>query len=106
MKIVFDKCVPRPLRGELPGHEILTAEEMNWGELENGDLIRAAEQQFEAIITSDQQWKYQQNLAVRKLAILVLPTNRWVIVRKLASKVRAALDKVRPGDYIEIKFEE
>ena len=60
MKIVFDKCVPRPLRGQLPGHEILTAEEMGWGELENGDLIRAAEQQFEAIVTSDQQWKYRQ----------------------------------------------
>ena len=103
MKIVFDKCVPRPLHGQLPGHEILTAEEMGWGELENGDLIRAAEQQFEAIVTSDQQWKYQQNLAGRKLAILVLPTNRWVVVRKLAPKIRAALTTLRPGDYIEIE---
>jgi hypothetical protein len=105
MKVVFDKCVPRPLRGQLPGHEILTAAEMGWGELENGNLIRAAEEQFEAIITSDQQWKYQQNLSGRKLAILVLPTNRWVIVRELAPKIRDALDKIRPGDYVEIEFE-
>ena len=54
MKIVFDKCVPRPLRRHLPGHEIRTAEEMGWGTLVNGDLIHAAEQEFEAIITSDQ----------------------------------------------------
>jgi hypothetical protein len=98
MKIIFDKCVPRPLRGQLSGHEILTAAEMGWDELENGNLIRAAEEQFEAIVTSDQQWKYQQNLSGRKLAIVVLPTNRWVIVRELAPKIRDALDKIRPGD--------
>jgi hypothetical protein len=105
MKVVFDKCVPRPLRGQLPGHEILTAAEMGWGELENGNLIRAAEEQFEAIITSDRQWKYQQNLSGRKLAILVLPTNRWVIVRELAPKIRDALATLRPGDYIEIELD-
>jgi predicted nuclease of predicted toxin-antitoxin system len=104
MKIIFDKCVPRPLRKQLPDHEIRTAEELGWGELENGDLIRAAEQQFEAIITSDQQWKYQQNLSDRKLAILVLPTNYLPDVLELAPKIRTALDKIQPGDYIEIKF--
>ena len=105
MKIVFDKCVPRPLRGQLPGHEILTAEEMGWGELENGDLIRAAERQFDAIITSDQQWEYQQNLSARKLAIVVLPTNYLPAVLKLVPKIRVALEKLRPGDYVEIEFE-
>jgi hypothetical protein len=34
-----------------------------------------------------------------------LPTNRWVIVRELAPKIRDALDKIRPGDYVEIEFE-
>ncbi len=105
MKIVFDKCVPRPLRKELPGHDISTAEQMGWGELENGNLIRAAEEQFEAIVTSDQQWKYQQNLVGRKIAILVLPTNRWLIISRLAPKIRAALETIRPGDYVEVKFE-
>jgi hypothetical protein len=105
MKIIFDKCVPRPLRKQLPGHEILTAEEMGWDELENGDLIHAAEQQFEVIVTSDQQWKYQQNLTGRKLAILVLPTNYLPAVLELVPQIRAALDKIRPNDYIEIKFE-
>lgn len=105
MKVVFDKCVPRPLRRHLPGHEISTAEEMGWGILENGDLIRAAEQQFEAIITSDQQWKYQQNLSGRKLAILVLPTNYLPAVLGLAPKIRAALAMLRPGDYIEIELD-
>lgn len=103
MKIVFDKCVPRPLRRHLPGHEIRTAEEMGWGTLVNGDLIAAAEQQFEVIITSDQQWKYQQNLTGRKIAIVVLPTNFMPAVLELAPKIRAALTTIKPGDYLEIK---
>ena len=103
MKIVFDKCVPQPLRRHLPGHEIRTAEEMGWSTLENGDLIAAAEQQFEAIITSDRQWKYQQNLSGRKLTILVLPTNYLPAVLELAPKIRAALATIKPGEYLEIE---
>ena len=43
MNVLFDGCVPRPLRRFLAGHRIQTASEAGWGELENGDLIRAAE---------------------------------------------------------------
>ena len=103
MKIVFDKCVPRPLRRELPGHEIQLADDLGWGELKNGDLIRAAEAQFEVILTSDQQWKYQQNLSGRRLAIVVLPTNNLPAVLRLAPKVIEALAKIQPGDFIEIE---
>ncbi|HUZ08061.1 MAG TPA: hypothetical protein VMV89_11300 [Candidatus Paceibacterota bacterium] len=42
---------------------------------------------------------------MKKLAILVLPTNRRVIVRELAPKIRDSLDKIRPGDHVEIEFE-
>jgi hypothetical protein len=43
MKVLFDVNMPCPLRRELPGHEIVTAQSMGWNELENGDLIAAAE---------------------------------------------------------------
>jgi hypothetical protein len=43
MKILFDVNMPRPLRGALPGHEILTAQSQGWAGLKNGDLIAAAE---------------------------------------------------------------
>jgi hypothetical protein len=43
MKVLFDVNTPRPLRQELPGHEVITAQAMGWGELENGDLSDAAE---------------------------------------------------------------
>ncbi len=75
MKVLLDACVPRPLRKFLTDHSVHTAQEMGWGQLKNGALLREAEIQFEAFITTDQNLKYQQSLAGRKLAIIVLPTN-------------------------------
>ncbi|HXI71070.1 MAG TPA: hypothetical protein VNN22_12010 [Verrucomicrobiae bacterium] len=77
MKVLLDACVPRPLRKFLPDHIVQTAQEMGWGQLKNGALLQAAEPEFAAFLTSDNNLKYQQNIAGRKLAIRVLPTNDW-----------------------------
>jgi hypothetical protein len=50
---------------------------MAWSALDNGALIAAAEMHFDALITTDQNLRYQQNLTAHKLAILVLPTTNW-----------------------------
>ena len=81
MKVLLDACTPRPLRRFLPGHSVSTAQEMGWGGLKNGDLLREAERQFEVFISTDQNLKYQQRVVGRKLAILVLPTNDWPTIR-------------------------
>jgi hypothetical protein len=35
MKILFDVNMPHPLRRELPGHEVVTAQFQGWAELES-----------------------------------------------------------------------
>ena len=70
MRILFDQGTPVPLRAIFTTHQISTAFEMGWANLENGDLLRAAEDQFDLFITTDQNLRYQQNLAGRRLAIL------------------------------------
>jgi predicted nuclease of predicted toxin-antitoxin system len=87
MRILLDVCVPRPLRNFLSVHTVRTAQEMGWGDLKNGDLLKVAESQFDAFFTSDQNLKYQQNIAGRKLAILVLPTNDWPALKRLGDKI-------------------
>ena len=43
--------------------------------MQNGDLLRAAEQEaFDILITTDQNLKYQQNLATLRISIVVLMT--------------------------------
>lgn len=104
MKILFDECMPQPLRRRLAEFEISTAQEMGWGRVKNGDLLKLAEDKFDAFLTSDQQLKYQQNLKGRKLAILVLSTNRWPQVKAKTPEIIAAVLALKPGDYVELSL--
>lgn len=102
MKVLFDECMPQPLRRLLADFEISTAQEIGWGRVKNGELLKRAEGVFDAFVTSDQQLKYQQNLKGRRLAILVLSTNRWPIVKAKAAEVILAIQALKPGDYVEL----
>ena len=104
MKILFDQGTPAPLRHTLAAHTIATAYEMGWAKLENGDLLNAAEASFDAFITTDQNLRYQQNPGARRLAILVLPTTSWPMIRLHLPKVAAAVNALRPGDFVELNF--
>jgi hypothetical protein len=57
---------------------------------------------FDAFLTADQQLKYQQNLTGRRLAILLLSTNRWPTVKAKTPEIVAAIQSLRPGDYVEL----
>ena len=104
MRILFDQGVPVPLRRHLAGHDIATAYERGWSNLSNGDLIQAAEAEFGLLITTDQNLRYQQNLAVRKIAILVLPTTRWPDIQKHADKVLLAVNAMSAGEFRELTW--
>lgn len=102
MNVLFDGCVPRPLRRFLPGHAVKTAPELGWGALRNGDLLREAEAQFDSFLTADQNLRYQQNLTGRRIAILVLTTNDWTVLRNHTKRIATAVDAMLPGSYREL----
>jgi len=77
---------------------------MGWAQLKNGVLLREAELQFDAFITTDQNMKYQQKVVGRKTAILVLPTNDWAVIRRKAGEVAASLADLKPGDFVELTW--
>jgi hypothetical protein len=101
LRIVFDKNVPVGVRRFLANHEVRTFVEMAWHpQLENGSLLNAAEAAgFDVMITSDQNIKYQQNLMRRKLALVVLGSNIWPLVRDHGDAITTAVDRAAPGSY-------
>lgn len=103
MRILFDQGVPAPLRDHLPGHDIKTAYELGWSELGNGELLSNAEPLFDLFITTDQNLRHQQNLAGRRLAVLVLPTTSWPVLQKRAAEIASALAKIQPGQYMDLE---
>jgi len=90
------------LKKLLTGFDIKTVQEQGWSGITNGALLRLAEGKFDVLITSDQNLKYQQNLAERQLAIIQLPTNQVPLVVKLAPKVQAKLESIRAGEFVWI----
>ncbi|MGH7969898.1 MAG: hypothetical protein ACREIC_14335, partial [Limisphaerales bacterium] len=83
---------------------VSTAQEMGWGGLKNGDLLRAAESQFEVFISTDQNLKYQQRVVGRKLAILALPTNDWPVIHSKGAEIAAKVTTLKPGDFVEMDW--
>jgi len=51
---LFDQGTPVPLRNYLPEHKVATAAEMGWSTLSNGELLDAAEREFDLLVTTDQ----------------------------------------------------
>ncbi|NQU40316.1 MAG: hypothetical protein HQ523_10225 [Lentisphaerae bacterium] len=105
MKILFDQGTPVPLRRHLHPHDVDTAAERNWSTLQNGDLLNAADDDgYHVLVTTDQNLRYQQNLADRQIGILVLCTTSWPRIRENIEQVVAALDALPEGGYHELRF--
>jgi hypothetical protein len=101
LRVLFDKNVPVGVRHFLSGHDVRTFVEMQWHpQLENGELLKAGESAgFDVLVTSDQNIRYQQNLRDRKLALVVLGSNIWPIVRNHAAAIVATVGTATPGSY-------
>lgn len=105
MRLLFDQGTPVPLRNYLPNHVVETAYERGWQDLKNGELLARAEAEgFDAIVTTDQNLRYQQNLSTRKLGVAVLMTTNWPRIRADVTRIVQVIDDLRPGGYEEVTF--
>jgi hypothetical protein len=67
-------------------------------------LLAAAEGSFDVFMTTDQSLRHQQNLTMRRLAILVLPTTSWPRLQPHAAAFATAVAALRPGELQEWSF--
>ena len=74
-----------------------------WSELSNGDLLDIAENEgYELLITTDQSIRHQQNLAGRRLAVIVLLSGAWPYARSRVEDIRAAVAEAQRGEFREV----
>ncbi len=105
MKVLLDQGTPVPLRRFLHPHEVDTAAERGWSELRNSDLLDQGEaSKYQALITTDQNLKYQQNLTGRSIRIVVLMTTSWPRISQKVDQVRETLEGLEEGGYAEVGF--
>jgi hypothetical protein len=105
VKLLLDENLPQQLRLELPGHEVFTAAYMKWSGIENGELLRrAADADFDALITTDRGLEYEQDVGNLPIAIVVLniQSNTIESIRTHCHLLLAALKRLRPRELIKI----
>jgi hypothetical protein len=105
MKILFDNGTPNPIARSLSGHDVTFARRIGWHELANGELILAAEKAgYDLLLSTDKNIRYQQNLAGRKIAIIVLSNSQWPAVQLHLDRIAAAVNSCTPGSYTEVEI--
>ncbi|MCY3819034.1 MAG: hypothetical protein OXH52_06675 [Gammaproteobacteria bacterium] len=103
MKILFDHGTPAPLRHHLQEHVVDRSAERGWELMENGELIRKAQEEgYDVIVTTDQNIRHQQNLTDVRLAIVVLLSPAWPRVQCRTAEIRQAIEEVGPGELMEV----
>ena len=103
MRVLFDQGVPRGLAASLQGHAVTEARKLKWERISNGELLRMAEDAgFDLLVTTDKNVRYQQNLAGRKISIVVLGNSPWWLVRRHLDGIGAAVNAATPGSYVEV----
>jgi hypothetical protein len=105
LQVLFDQGTPAPLRQFLSSHQVATAYERGWSTLKNGELLQAAERAgFSVLVTTDTNLKYQQNLASRRISVVVLSTTSWPRIKAQVEPVVLAVNSAVPGSYAEVRI--
>jgi len=104
--VLFDHGTPKGLGRMLVGHTVHTAQSRGWDTLSNGELLNAAEEAgFDVLLTTDRRIRHQQNLKVRRIALVVLTgSTKWSGVRQHTDRIGAAVSSATSGSYAEVEI--
>ena len=101
MKVLLDECIPRRLKKAFPDHECQTVPEAGLAGQKNGLLLSLAEDAgFDLFLTMDKGLQYQQNLAGRSIAILIVQarSNRLEDLLQHLEACRSIMTSIQPGE--------
>jgi hypothetical protein len=104
VRVLLDHNLPHKLRTCLGGHDVVTASYMGWGELKNGELLKAVEEDgFDVFVTGDRSLIDEQNITSRRVAIVALSANNWPIIKSYIPRILSAIDNAIPGSFQEVE---
>jgi predicted nuclease of predicted toxin-antitoxin system len=100
VRVLLDGNLPRAFAGFLPGHRVDTVHQRRWSDLDDGPMLAAAEAEYDALVTMDQNLRFQQNLRGRQLRIVLVraPRNTLPVLAPAAPAVLEALASMAPGE--------
>ena len=97
--------MPRKLRQEMQDFFVRTVQEEGWAGFENGNLLRRASETFDVLITADQRLRYQQNIGLFEIGVVVIETADTTLgnLRRFLPEIRIAIENVTSGTVVVVK---
>ena len=105
MRVLLDEDIPIRLRLHFQANvEVETVEYRGWKGLKNGALLRAAQDHFDLLVTTDNNLPNQQPLERFDLAVVILRprSKRFADLMQLFPQIEISLDSVQPGECLRI----
>ena len=105
MRVLLDECIPRKLKSALVGYDCQTVPEAGLAAQKNGRLHSLAEAAgFALFVTMDKGLQYQQNLAGRRIAILIVraKSNRLKDLLPHVEACRSIMGLIQPGEVTRV----
>jgi predicted nuclease of predicted toxin-antitoxin system len=96
VRVLLDEMLPRKLKRLLPERaEVVTVQERGWDSKKNGELLAAAEKEFDLLLTTDRGIPHQQDLSRFDLEVVVLTarSNRLSDLEPHMGKVRRLIEE-------------
>ena len=103
--MLLDEGVPEKLRLEFSDSlAVETVRYRGWAGLKNGALLRAAETDFDVLLTVDKGLRHQQNVSARDLAVIVFDADGTTFddLLPLVPAVEAAVRAVERGAVVVV----
>ena len=96
MKLLLDENLPKKLKRDFPEHNISTVSDNGWNSKKNGELLTLMiANNFDVLITFDQNLEHQQNFDTYPITVLVLiaSKNTYEMLSVLIPKIKTKLEK-------------
>ena len=106
MRLLHDESLPGRLSRHLTAETVHTVYDRNWSGLKNGELLRAAEAEYDLFVTADQNLEYQQNLKGFSIGVVVIAarTNRIQDLLPLVPNLQSACSSVVHGEVVRVSL--
>lgn len=96
MKLLLDENLPKKLKFDFPVHQVFTVREMNWNGIKNGALLKLMiENNFDALLSFDQNIPHQQNFEKYSIAVFIFiaAINTYEVLHPLSNQISKYLNR-------------
>jgi hypothetical protein len=99
VRVLLDENLPHDLIAELTGHDVSTVQGLGWAGVKNGELLRRAASQTDALLTMDRKIENRHDISALPFGLIVVRarSNRIQDLGPLVDEMRSKLERVQPG---------